>query len=96
MPTLELTLWRKPRKTDSGYPVVAALARPGGFLPLCREGMLTLDPAEFTRGRPSALSAVQFEPLEYGAALGKALFVDDIRDTFREGLAGGEPLRVLW
>jgi hypothetical protein len=29
-PTLELTLQRK---TDSGYPVVAALTRPGGFLP---------------------------------------------------------------
>jgi hypothetical protein len=28
MPTLELTLWHQPRKTDNGYPVVAALARP--------------------------------------------------------------------
>ena len=84
MPTLELTLQRK---TDSCYPVVAALTRPGGFLPLRREGMLNLDLA--------ALADLQFEPLEYGTALGKALFVEEIRDTFREGLAGGEPLRVL-
>ena len=38
--TLELNLQRK---TDSGCPVVAALTRPGGFLPLRREGMLNLD-----------------------------------------------------
>ena len=30
------------RKTDNGYRVIAALTRPGGFLPLRREGMLTL------------------------------------------------------
>ena len=92
MPTLELTLQRK---TDSGYPVVAALTRPGGFLPLRREGMFNLDPAEFTRGRPDALTELQYDPLAYGTALGQALFVDNIRDTFREGLTGSEPLRVL-
>jgi hypothetical protein len=84
MPTLELTLQRK---TDSGYPVVAALTRPGGFLPLRREGMLNLD--------ITALEEFQYDPLAYGTALGQALFVDEIRDTFHEGLAGGEALRVL-
>ena len=83
MKTLELTIQRK---TDSGYPVVAALTRPGGFLPLRREGMLTLDTA--------ALSELQYDSLAYGTALGQALFVDEIRDTFREGLSGGEGLRV--
>ena len=83
MPTLELTLQRK---TDSGYPVIAALTRPGGFLPLRREGMLTLDIA--------ALFELQYDPLAYGTALGQALFVGDIRDTFVKAL-DGEPLRVL-
>jgi hypothetical protein len=40
MNTLELTLQRK---TDSGYSVVAALTRLGGFLPRRREGTLNLD-----------------------------------------------------
>lgn len=84
MPTLELTLQRK---TEDSYPVIATLTRPGGFLPLRRERTLNLDAA--------ALKDLQFEPLAYGTVLGKALFVDEIRDTFREGLAGGEPLRVL-
>jgi uncharacterized delta-60 repeat protein len=84
MNTLELTLQRK---TDSGYPVAASLTRPGGFLPLRREGTLNLETA--------ALAELQFDPLAYGTVLGQALFVDEIRDTFREGLAGGEPLRVL-
>jgi hypothetical protein len=75
MPTLELTLQRK---TDSGYPVVAALTRPGGFLPLRREGMLQLDIA--------ALAELQFDPLEYSTALGQALFMDEIRDTFVKAL----------
>lgn len=84
MPTLELTLQRK---TDSGYPVVTVLIRTGGYLPLRREGMFTLD--------IPALAELQYDPLEYGTALGKALFVNEIRDTFREGLTGDEPLRVL-
>jgi len=84
MPTLELTIQRK---TDSGYPVAASLTRPGGFLPLRREGLLNLD--------IPALPEFQYDPLAYGTVLGQALFVDEIRDTFREGLAGGESLRVL-
>lgn len=83
MNTLELAIQRK---TDSGYPVVASLTRPGDFLPLRREGMLTLDPA--------TLSELQYDPLAYGTALGQALFVDEIRDTFVKAL-GDEPLRVL-
>jgi hypothetical protein len=52
MPTLELTLQRK---TDSGYPVVAALTRPGGFLPLRRwwivfESTLSADNPHQKRG----------------------------------------------
>jgi len=84
MSILELTVQRK---TETGYPLVASLTPEGGALPLRREGTLHLDIA--------ALSELQFDPLEYGTALGKALFVDDIRDTFREGLVGGESLRVL-
>lgn len=68
MPILELTLQRK---TESGYPVIAALTRPGGFLPLRREGTLNLD--------IPALAELQYDPLAYGTALGKALFVDEIR-----------------
>lgn len=83
MPTLELTLQRK---TDNGYPVVAALTRSGGFLPLRREGTLSLDIEK--------LAELQFEPLAYGTALGQALFVNEIRDTFVKAL-GDEPLRVL-
>ncbi len=83
MPTLELTIQRK---TDSGYPVVAALTLLGGFLPLRREGTLNLDIEK--------LAEVQYEPLAYGTALGQALFVDEIRDTFVKAL-GDEPLRVL-
>jgi hypothetical protein len=56
MNTLELTLQRK---TDSGYPVAASLTRPGGFLPLRREGTLTLD--------ITALAELQYDPLAYGA-----------------------------
>ncbi|MCG2786838.1 MAG: CHAT domain-containing protein, partial [Anaerolineae bacterium] len=84
MNTLDLTLQRK---TEGGYPVAASLTRPGGFLPLRREGMLILDPV--------ALEELEHDPLDYGTALGQVLFVDEIRDTFREGLSGGEPLRVL-
>jgi hypothetical protein len=46
MPTLELTLQRK---TDSGYPTVAALTRQDGSLPLRREGTLTLDTAALAK-----------------------------------------------
>jgi hypothetical protein len=56
MNTLDLTLQRK---TDSSYPVIAALTRPGGFLPLRREGMLSLD--------IPVLSESQYNPLAYGA-----------------------------
>jgi uncharacterized delta-60 repeat protein len=83
MNILELTLQRK---TDSGYPVIAALTRAGGFLPLRREGTLTLDIEK--------LAELQFEPLAYGTAIGQALFVDEIRDIFVKAL-GDEPLRVL-
>ncbi len=45
--------------------------------------MLTLD--------IPALAKFRFEPLAYGTALGQALFVDEIRDTFIKALgeAGG-------
>ncbi|HLO16374.1 MAG TPA: CHAT domain-containing protein, partial [Anaerolineales bacterium] len=84
MPVLELTIQRK---TETGYPIIAALTRPREFLSLRREGTLTID--------HSILSELQYEPLEYGRALGKALFVDDIRDAFREGLTAGEALRIM-
>ena len=75
MPTLELALQRK---TDNGCPVIAALTRPGGFLYLRREGILSLDIA--------SLAELQFKSLAYGTALGQALFVDEIRDTFVKAL----------
>lgn len=57
MPTFELTLQRK---TDSGYPVIAALTRPGGFLPLRRDvenaNMMNLSP--YKRRSPGSSTSI--------------------------------------
>jgi WD40 repeat protein/energy-coupling factor transporter ATP-binding protein EcfA2 len=84
MDILEISLQRK---TENAWPVVANLTSSGKFLPIRRESMLELD--------PQSLHGLEFDPLEYGTLLGKALFVEDIRDTFAQALARGERLRVL-
>lgn len=74
------------RKTESGYPVIASLTCFGGALLLRREATLVLDFAE--------LADLIDDRIEYGTVLGKALFIDEIRDTFREGLAENDTLHV--
>lgn len=82
MAILELTIQNK---TEGGYPVIANL-RNTNALTIRREGIFLFD--------VKTLETFIGEPLEYGTALGKALFVETIRDTFREGLASNEPLYI--
>lgn len=74
------------RKTESGYPVIVNLTSSSGALPLRRDATLVLD--------FDALADLVDQRLEYGIVLGKALFIDEMRDTFREGLAENHTLHV--
>jgi formylglycine-generating enzyme required for sulfatase activity len=69
MSTFEITIQRK---SGDFWPVVAELARPGSSLPVRSEGQFRIDPQ-------SLLSLSQ--PLDYGTALGKALFQGEMRDA---------------
>ena len=75
MSTLEITIQRK---SGDNWPVVAELTRSGSSLPVRSESQLRLDPLSLLR-----LS----QPLEYGAALGKALFLGEMRDAFVRALS---------
>ncbi|MEZ4660214.1 MAG: CHAT domain-containing protein [Caldilineaceae bacterium] len=84
MNTFEITIQRK---TGEAWPVIAEQSRPGSFLPVRSEGVLTVDPA-----RLLAL----LEPRAYGVHLGEALFHDGLRDAFTRALAdSNNDLRVL-
>ena len=87
MSTFEITLQRK---LDPHWPAVSVFQRSGDFLPIRSEGQLQLD-LEALRGF--------YDPKDYGVALGKALFRDDLRDALARALAqAGEdkqPLRML-
>lgn len=81
MSTFEITLQRK---VGGGWPAVSLFTRlgdrlDGGWeLPVRREGCLQLDPADLLR---------HVTPKEYGAALGKALFRDELRDALAHARA---------
>ena len=84
MVTFEITIQRK---STVGWPVVVEQSAPGQFLPMRIEGLLQLD-LEILRA--------QRTPLDYGTALGQALFAGPVRDAFVQALAAsGNALRVL-
>src|SRR5438105_1928489 len=70
MYTLEITLQRR---EGNNWPVVAQRNRPEALMPVRDEGYLQLDQEELLS---------QTTPKDYGVALGKALFRDDVRDAF--------------
>jgi hypothetical protein len=83
MHTFEITIQRR---SGDRWPVVVELTAPGALLPSRREGVLALDLEELEAAAPE----------DYGVILGRALFVEDVRDAFKEGLGrGGAQLRVL-
>jgi WD40 repeat protein/energy-coupling factor transporter ATP-binding protein EcfA2 len=84
MDTLEISLQRK---TEQAWPVVANLTSSGKSLPIRRESMMKLE--------PESLHGMEFDALKYGTVLGKALFVDEIRDTFAQAIIRGDRLRIL-
>ena len=83
MNVFEITIQRR---AGDQAPVVVEYRQSGG-LPVRNEGRLELT--------EEVLNA-QVTPLDYGRALGKALFRDDVRDAFARALAqAGERLHVL-
>ena len=84
MSTLEITIQRKVGDT---WPVVAEYRQSDAFLPVHTTGTLSIDDA--------ALNTLK-TALDYGVALGQALFKDDIRDALTRAMASSdEALRVL-
>ena len=74
------------RRSGDHTPVVVEYRQSGG-LPVRNEGRLELT---------EEILNAQVTPLDYGRALGKALFRDDVRDAFARALAqAGERLHVL-
>jgi hypothetical protein len=71
MHTLEITVQRG---SGDGWPVVVEQVASGGFLPERDEGILQLDQAQLLECNAS--------PKDYGILLGKALFRDELRDSF--------------
>ena len=85
MNTFEITIQRK--MGDSCWPVIAEQSRPGHFLPVRSEGLLTIDQEQLL---------AQLDPMHYGAQLGQAIFNNGIRDAFTRALAdSNNDLRVL-
>jgi len=84
MNTFEITIQRKAGDT---WPVIAEQSRPGSFLPVRSEGVLTVDPEQLL---------TLLSPQAYGTHLGKLLFSGSIRDAFTRALAdSNNDLRVL-
>ena len=87
MATLEITIQHR---IDNDWPVVGVFSRTGDFLPVRTESKLELDIY-------SLLPYVN--PKDYGIALGKALFHEDMRDALTRALAQAredqKPLRIL-
>ncbi len=82
--TLELIIQRE---TNEGYPVLAYLTRGGDSNFAGSEAVVQLD--------LTSLSALRFNPGQYGEALGKALFTGAIRDLFIQALGYPEHICVL-
>jgi len=75
------------RKSGDDWPVVVEHSKPGVFLPVRNEGLLSLDQTELLS---------QVTPRDYGTLLGQALFRGEVRDAFvRARAKNGEDLRVL-
>jgi hypothetical protein len=83
MGTFEITLQRK---IGLDWPAVSISYRPGDFLPVRSESRLQLDLADLLRTSSSK---------DYGQALGKALFRDDLRDALAQAREDRAPLRIL-
>ncbi len=75
MNTLEITIQRK---VGDSWPVIAEQSRPGNFLPVRSEGLLTIDQEQLL---------AQLDLTHYGTQLGQALFNNGIRDAFTRALA---------
>jgi WD40 repeat protein len=69
------------RKYQQRWPVVVEHTKPGQFVPIRNQGILQIN------DDIAALRALTGQPEKYGAALGKALFHNDIRDAFSKALA---------
>ncbi|MGF2040561.1 MAG: eIF2A-related protein [Nostoc sp. CmiVER01] len=69
------------RKYQDSWPVVVEHTKPGQFVPIRNQGILEIN------DDIAALRALIGQPDKYGAALGKALFHNDIRDAFSKALA---------
>jgi WD40 repeat protein len=83
MRTFEITIQRRAR---DGWPVVAQSTSTSAPYPVRRECALGLD--------PNALAVEAAK--DYGEALGRALFRDDVREAFVQALAPADgPLHVL-
>ncbi len=87
MNVLEITLQRK---VENDWPAIGVFSRAGDSLPVRTESGLQLDIQSLL---PYA------NPKEYGIALGKALFQDDLRDALTRARAQAredqQPLRIL-
>jgi hypothetical protein len=87
MNTLEITLQRK---IDKDWPAIGIFSRAGDILPVRTESRLQLDIQSLL---PYA------NPKDYGIALGKALFREDLRDALTRAQAQAredqQPLRIL-
>ncbi|MBD2494311.1 SUMF1/EgtB/PvdO family nonheme iron enzyme [Nostoc sp. FACHB-280] len=70
------------RKYQDSWPVVVEHTKPGQFVPIRNQGILEINDDDI-----AALRALTGQPEKYGAALGKALFHNDIRDAFVKALA---------
>jgi energy-coupling factor transporter ATP-binding protein EcfA2 len=84
MHTFQITIQRQ---VSEGWPVVVEQMAPGQFLPVRHESLVRLD-VNALRSQPTSL--------EYGTALGKAIFSGATHGAFLQALAAsGNALRVL-
>jgi WD40 repeat protein len=87
MSTFEITLQRK---IDNDWPAIGVFSREGDFLPIRTESRLELDVQGLLRFA---------NPRDYGKALGKALFRDNLRDALARAQTQARedqtPLRIL-
>ena len=88
MDIFEITVQR--RLKENVWPVVVNKKSAGELLPTRTEGELVLSEADHEK-----LTTLLLEPKPYGTVLGKALFVEGIRDEFVKALNSDGGLRVM-